>query len=172
MNGRITSEMPNSSQNIFYLRLLNPCDLWLWWHVILHEVCDQRFMVLILSKSRALSARRSRGSEWRGAERGTDETKSQYFPLNFSYCPFVTVEFIISIVLNCRIWLQMFLGNFHTVAIIYFLNVNTFSRPTSNTSAILKASSSEGLYLFASRALIVCRVTPTRLASSAWVISP
>ena len=45
-------------------------------------------------------------------------------------------------------------------------------RGRENTSATLKAVSSDGKYLPASMALIVWRVHPTALASSCWLISP
>src|SRR5262249_46136773 len=43
---------------------------------------------------------------------------------------------------------------------------------TPKAAARRKASSRDGTYLPASRAMIVWRVTPTRPASSCWVISP
>src|ERR687892_601491 len=49
---------------------------------------------------------------------------------------------------------------------------NTSSSGTSNTRAIRKAISSDGEYRPCSMAMTVCRVTPIRSASSAWVISP
>src|SRR5208337_996844 len=43
---------------------------------------------------------------------------------------------------------------------------------TPKARASRKARSSDGTYFPASSAMIVCRVTPTRTASSCWVISP
>src|SRR5690606_19237413 len=48
----------------------------------------------------------------------------------------------------------------------------TSSSGTPKTRAIRKATSSDGEYRPCSMAITVCRVTPTRSASSAWVISP
>lgn len=50
-------------------------------------------------------------------------------------------------------------------------NRNTSSSGTPNTFAILNASSRDGEYFACSIAISVCRVTPTRSASSACVIS-
>ena len=49
---------------------------------------------------------------------------------------------------------------------------NTSSMGTSNILAILKASVSEGEYLSASMAIMVCRVTPAASANCCWVIRP
>src|SRR5436309_12729050 len=49
---------------------------------------------------------------------------------------------------------------------------NTSSTRTPKATARRKASSRDGTYFPASRAMIVWRVTPTRSASSCWVISP
>src|SRR6516165_6495844 len=51
----------------------------------------------------------------------------------------------------------------------YWKTSSTF---TPKAAARRKASSRDGTYLPASRAMIVWRVTPTRSASSCWVISP